>query len=178
MRTDNINGARGKRREVEWVIIVQGLRETAAAVCAVMIICSAASMLVPGEKFERVIKLVLAGVMLVTIAQGIYGIDLSFVSQAFQSHTGSVQSEFSDRVTDYAGEVVEDTAGRLLYQRFETLGIECENISFDINTYESGSISIDRVVLVIPDEGMHGSAREAVKQMLGGDMEVKIVREE
>lgn len=114
---------------------------------------------------ELLLKLIFALVLLAPIVKG--GIELELPD--FSSYSGGGYS-FSPEL--YDSELIRQTSeniAEVLRTQIEAAGLSCDKITAEVNISESGSISINRVIISSED---FEAAAQIIRSSLGAETEV------
>lgn len=154
---------------MEW------LKEWIMTICGGAVFCAVINLLVPDERYEKIIKMCTAAFILLLIAAPLTNIN-SCTDTYIANEKVCDYSDFERSVENQAMDYMTLAAERIIAQRLEENGISNVKISVLMDSSESGCISIGHVTL--ETEGTHQTDETAVKAMLKewfnlSDVEVK-----
>lgn len=145
-------------------------RQLALTVCTMSVVCAAAGLLVPEGKLEKVMKLAISCVLLMSVILPLRQIEscrLRFDSQI--EAAGNEESRIEDVITFQAQKVTARAAEELIRQRLSENEILIEEIKVRMDSSPDGCISIGQVTLVmdISDEAVVRRAEKVLSEQLG-----------
>lgn len=149
------------------------IKEVALMVCGGAVLCAVVGMTVSGEKYEKVIKLVLAAVMLCVIISPltqINGCDAEKIAPG--SAASDTGGGLKQRVEEQTKRAVTETVSGLIRDTLENNGIEALKIEISMDTSDSGSISIGQVVVTVGDKKSAALAGDLLRSRLGMTAEI------
>ncbi len=122
-----------------------GLREWGLTVCTASVFCAAINMLVPDEKYERVINICLSALMILVIASPLANIESCDFSFDIPQGELTGQHEIEELINTQSARAVAKAAEGAIEQRLISNGINTKRICVSTDIADNGCISIRRV---------------------------------
>lgn len=136
-----------------------GLRDWALTVCAASVFCAAINLLVPDEKYERIINICLSALMILVIASPLVNIKGCDVSLDIPQGELTGQHEIEELINAQSARAVAKATEGAIEQRLISNGINPQRIYVSTDIADNGCISIRRVEVEL-DPGSTVSAAE------------------
>lgn len=141
-----------------------GIREWALTVCSASVFFAAVSILIPDEKYEKIINMSLTALMLLIVVSPLHGIDISNIEIDVPKQEIENSHCMEELINSQAAERISNAAERVLKQKLDEQGILTTEISVFMDISENGCISIGHVTVELDQRGVADPS--AVKLML------------
>lgn len=154
---------------------METIKTIVLSACFISIISAALGMAVSDGKCEGQIKLILGAVFIITAASGIMKGDFSDISEAV-ADSEKITEIVSPGAEDYYISAAEKNLSRTLEDYLTENGVSSAEISSEIDISENGSIYINKVTARLSDYSEYISAMEALKNAVGEDVTIYVIR--
>lgn len=153
---------------------MNGVKEWSAAVCMAVLAAAMLQNLVPNGSMERMVKFVIGAfvicAMIQPLAKAIPEIKWNVQENSGVQENARLKQTVNNQLSDAAQQSIRN----LVITELRNIDIKCENVTAIMDTHEDGSISINKVQVVLA-KGYGGScaaAAEHLEKVLGLKMEV------
>ena len=153
---------------------MNSVKEWSSAICMAAIAAAMMQSLVPNGSMERMVKFVIGAFVIFALIQPISKI-VPQINVDLQENTKSaVNSQLEGTVKNQMSDAAQDSIKNLVITELNNLNIKCKNVNAIMDTNEDGSISINKVVVILA-KGYDGECKKAsdhLEKTLGLKMEV------
>ncbi|TGJ76082.1 stage III sporulation protein AF [Caproiciproducens galactitolivorans] len=128
---------------------MNAVREWSAAICLTALVATFLQSLVPGGSMERMVRFVLGAFMICAIIVPLAK-TAPQIGTWFQVDTPSRSSSpFVGTVDRQISEAAQESIQNLVITECRNIGVKCKNVRVFMDTNEDGSISINKVVVIL-----------------------------
>ena len=153
---------------------MSSVKEWSAAICMAALAAAMLQSLVPNGSMERMVKFVIGAFVICAMIQPISKIVPQINLNLQETSKNPVNSELAGTVENQLTSAAQDSIKNLVFTELNKLNIKCENVNAIMDTNEDGSISINKVVVILA-KGYDGDCKKAsdhLEKTLGLKMEV------
>ena len=146
------------------------IKDFAMTVCGAAVLCAAANMLAPAEKYEKVIKITLAAVMIcaiITPLTRLSQIRLEF--ERYRAADAGYHDGLRDEIESQTESLMERAAAGLIEEALRKNGVRPKNILINTDRTQDGGISIGQVSVTVGAAAEAAVAEKVIKDELGID---------
>lgn len=153
---------------------MNAVREWSTAICMAALVAALLQSLVPNGSMERMFKFVIGAFVICALIVPLTKI-VPLISMNLQEDSGSQQdSNLKGTVEKQLSSAAQESITNLVNTELNKLDIKCKNVNVIMDTNEDGSISINKVVVILA-KGYGGESQKAsahLEKTLGIKMEV------
>ncbi|MBW7573466.1 stage III sporulation protein AF [Caproiciproducens faecalis] len=153
---------------------MNAVREWSAAICMAALVAAMLQGLVPNGSMERMVKFVIGAFVICALIVPLAKIAPK-ISMSFQEDAGSpANSQLEKTVEKQYSAAAQESITNLVVTELNNINIKCKNVNVIMDTNEDGSISINKVVVILA-KGYGADCEKASAQLektLGLKMEV------
>lgn len=153
---------------------MNSVRVWSASICMVALAASILQSLVPNGSMERMLKFIIGAFVICTLIQPLSRVIPEMKINLEESKKQSVYSQLADTVEKQYSEAAEESIRNLVAAELNKLDIRCKNVTVNMDRNENGSISINRVIVILA-KGYDDDCQRAknhLEKTLGIKMEV------
>ncbi|MDF1496209.1 stage III sporulation protein AF [Caproiciproducens sp. CPB-2] len=153
---------------------MNAVREWSAAICMAALVAAMLQGLVPSGSMERMVKFVIGAFVICALIVPLAKI-VPEISMSIQTDSDSpVNSQLEKTVEKQYSAAAQESITNLVVSELNNIDIKCKNVNVIMDTNEDGSISINKVVVILAKG--YGKDREKasahLEKTLGLKMEV------
>ena len=154
---------------------MQTFRLIAMTACFLGIVITIFNSLYPSEKFSKQVKMIFSLIFILSIAKPIAAgkITLPEIGNTV-SASSDYYSSLSDNTYDYFIRSVENNISSSLEAKLHEKNIYPEEIQTSINISDSGSISINEVIITLKDMTVSSEAVRCITEATEGEAKVTV----
>ncbi len=153
---------------------MSGVREWSTAICMAALVAAMLQSLVPNGSMERMVKFVIGAFIICAIIVPLTKIVPQISVTLQESATSQDNSQFKGTVEKQLSTAAQDSITNLVVAELNNMNIKCKNVNVIMDTNEDGSISINKVVVILAkgygEDSQKASAH--LEKTLGIKMEV------
>ena len=128
---------------------MNGVREWSTAICMAALVAAMLQSLVPNGSMERMVRFVIGAFVICALIAPIAKI-VPEISMNLQESTGSQEnSKLKGTVEKQLSSAAQESITNLVNTELNNLDIKCKNVNVIMDTNEDGSISINKVVVIL-----------------------------
>lgn len=149
------------------------IKDFGMMICGAAVLCAVVNMLVPSEKYEKVIKITLAAVMICAMITPLT--KLSRIRLDLSEYRASDRGYYDDlrqKIEIQTESVMQKTVTGMIHESLQKNGIRAKNIFVETDRLEDGSISIGQVTIETQNNAEAIAAKKIIKDSLGIDADV------
>ena len=153
---------------------MNSVKEWSSAICMAAIAAAMLQSLVPNGSMERMVKFVIGAFVILALIQPISKIVPQINVDLQENTKSSANSQLEGTVKNQMSDAAQDSIKNLVITELNNLNIKCKNVNAIMDTNEDGSISINKVVVILA-KGYDGECKKAsdhLEKTLGLKMEV------
>lgn len=153
---------------------MNAVREWSAAICLAALVATLLQSLVPNGSMERMVRFVIGAFMICALIVPITKIAPQIGTKLQTDAPGRANSQFEGTVDKQISEAAQESIKNLVFTELNNIGVKCKNVRVFMDTNEDGSISINKVVVILA-KGYNSDCEKAsahLKKVLGLKMEV------
>ncbi len=153
---------------------MNGVKEWSAAICMAALAATLLQTLVPNGSMERMVKFIIGAFVICAMIQPLSRVVPQISVDLQASEQTPVNSQLETTVKNQMNDAAQQSIRNLVITELNNLNIKCENVNAIINTNEDGSISINKVVVILAKgyDADCAKAAEHLEKALGIQMEV------
>lgn len=155
---------------------MNAVRAWSLTICMAALIAALLQYLLPGGSMERMAKFVTGAFFLCVLIVPIANIAPQISSAFWQNTQTDPDTEFSSMVEGQIQDTAQQSIRNLIIAELEKIQIKCKNVSVIMDTDETSSIVINKVVVVLAsgEESNITRAKEHLSSVLGLQTEVTV----
>ena len=153
---------------------MNAVKEWSAAICMAALAAALLQTLVPSGSMERMVKFIIGAFIICALIQPLAKIVPEISLNLQESTQHSVNSQLKDTVDTQLSTAAQTSIKNLVMTELNNINIKCENVNVIMDTNEDGSISINKVVVILA-KGYDADCQKAsdhLEKALGLKMEV------
>lgn len=153
---------------------MNGVREWSTAICMAALVAAMMQSLVPNGSMERMVRFVIGAFIICALIVPITKIVPQISVTLQKSASTQDNTQFKGTVEKQLYTAAQQSITNLVVAELNNMNIKCENVNVIMDTNEDGSISINKVVVILA-KGYGTDRQKALAQLektLGVKMEV------
>lgn len=153
---------------------MNAVKEWSAAICMAALAAALLQTLVPNGSMERMVKFIIGAFVICALIQPLTRIVPEISMNLQESVQSPVNSQLEGTVKNQLTDAAQESIRNLVITELKNIDIKCENVNTIMDTNEDGSISINKVVVILA-KGYGADcakASEHLEKALGLKMEV------
>ena len=153
---------------------MNSVKEWSAAICMAALAAAMLQSLVPNGSMERMVKFVIGAFVICVLIQPLSKIVPQINVDLQETTKKPANSQLANTVKNQMSTAAQDSIKNLVITELNNLNIKCKNVNAIMDTNEDGSISINKVVVILA-KGYDGDCKKAadhLEKTLGLKMEV------
>lgn len=139
---------------------MNSVRIWSASICMAALAASILQSLVPNGSMERMVKFIIGAFVICALIQPLSRVIPEVKVNLSESKKQSVNSQLAGTVEKQYSDAAEESIKNLVAAELNKLDIKCKNVTVIMDTNESGSISINKVVVILA-KGYDGDCQKA-----------------
>ncbi|WP_101697889.1 stage III sporulation protein AF [Clostridium minihomine] len=142
---------------------MNGVREWSSIIVMAALAASILQYLIPGGSMEKVTRLVIGAFIICSILVPVGRLVHHFEVEAFAAHDDLTPNiQYQDTVNQQTVRAAENAVRTVVISQLAQNGIQCKNVTLNMDTNEDGSISITKVFVSL-DQKELGKLQETQK---------------
>ena len=153
---------------------MNAVKEWSAAICMAVLAAAMLQTLVPNGSMERMVKFVIGAFVICALIQPLAKVVPQINIDLQESTQNPVNSQLKGTVETQLTTAAQQSIKNLVITELNNINIKCENVNAIMDTNEDGSISINKVVVILA-KGYGADCKAAsdhLEKALGLKMEV------
>lgn len=128
---------------------MNAVKEWSAAICMAALVAAMLQGLVPGGSMERMIKFVIGAFVICALIVPLAKIAPKISMNVQENVSSPVNSQLEGTVEKQLSSAAKESITNLVVSELNNIGIKCKNVNVIMDTNEDGSISINKVVVIL-----------------------------
>jgi hypothetical protein len=153
---------------------MNAVKEWSAAICMAALVAAMMQSLIPGGSMERMVKFVIGAFVICALIVPLAKIAPKISASMQQNENKPGNSQLEATVEKQFSSAAQESITNLVMTELNNINIKCKNVNVIMDTNEDGSISINKVVVILAKG--HGAdcekASAHLEKTLGLKMEV------
>ncbi len=153
---------------------MSAVKEWSLAICMAVLAAAMLQTLVPNGSMERMVKFVIGAFVICALIQPLAKIVPEFNVDLQENTKNQTNSQLEGTVESQITTAAQQSIKNLVITELNNIDIKCENVNAIMDTNEDGSISINKVVVILA-KGYDDDCQKAsdhLEKVLGLKMEV------
>jgi len=153
---------------------MNSVKEWSTAICMAALAAAMLQSLVPNGSMERMVKFVIGAFVICALIQPLSKIVPQINVDLQETTKKPANSQLANTVKNQMSTAAQDSIKNLVITELNNLNIKCKNVNAIMDTNEDGSISINKVVVILAKgyDGDCNKAADHLEKTLGLKMEV------